>query len=211
MKKYDIGFVATGSVMTIVFLILVNYFTSVQYPWFIYPAFILVLFPLGLYCVYAKKYTLFSMVGSFLLLLFLITENYIDMPSYPWFFYTLAPIVMWPALMLLGKRAKSMTAALIGSFSFILYYIILNIFLAPQTPWFIFPAFVILWWPLSLYHIKRKSYFGFSISASLFISLFFISINAIFSPQEIWAVYPIFTVLWWPLSMYYFNYKKRNI
>nr|WP_295975699.1 hypothetical protein [uncultured Bacillus sp.] len=210
MKKYEIGFVVTGSVMTIVFLILVNFLTSAQYPWFIYPVLAILLFSLGLFSVRAKKYILFSVLGSFLLLLYFIIVNYIHTPGYPWFSYAVAPIIMWPALMILGKRAKTMTIALIGSISFILYYTLLNIFLAPQVPWVIFPAFVILWWPLSLYHIQRKSYLGFSISASLFISAFFISVNAIFSPQEVWAVYPIFTVLWWPLSMYYFIYRRKN-
>ena len=209
MKKYEMGFVVTGSVMTIVFLVLINFLTSAQYPWFIYPTLAILLFPLGLYCVREKKYTLFSVLGSFLLLLYLIIVNYINTPSYPWFSYAAAPIVMWPALVVLGKRAKSMATALIGSIAFILYYILLNIFLAPQVPWAIFPAFVILWWPLSLYHIKQKSNFGFSITASLFISVFFISVNAIFSPQDIWAVYPIFAVLWWPLSMYYFVHKRK--
>ncbi|MBL3643362.1 hypothetical protein JMN23_13480 [Bacillus sp. RHFB] len=210
MKKYEIGFVVTGSVMTIVFLILINFLTSSQYPWFIYPVLAVLLFSLGLYCVRAKKYTLFSVLGSFLLLLCLIIVNYINTPGYPWFSYTVGPIVMWPALVIQGQRAKTMTTALIGSISFILYYILLNIFLAPQVPWVIFPAFVILWWPLSLYHVQQKSYFGFSISASLFISVFFISVNAIFSPQEVWAVYPIFAVLWWPLSMYYFSYRQKK-
>lgn len=210
MKKYDIGFVVTGSVMTIVFLILTNIFTSAQYPWFIYPALVIVMFSLGFYCVSAKKYTLFSVLGSFLLLLYLIIVNYINTPDYPWFSYTAAPIVMLPTLVILGKRIKTMTTALIGSISFIIYYMLLNIYLAPQVPWVIFPAFVILWWPLLLYHIQQKSYFGFSISASLFISIFFISVNAIFSPQEVWAVYPIFAVLWWPLSMYYFYRRQIN-
>ena len=123
--------------MTIVFLVLVNFLTSAQYPWFIYPTLALLLFPFGLYCIAEKKYTLFSVLGSFLLLLYLIIVNYINTPSYPWFSYAAAPIVMWPALVMLGKRAKSMAIALIGSITFILYYILLY-FLAPQVPWGLF-------------------------------------------------------------------------
>lgn len=38
----------------------------------------------------------------------------------------------------------------VGSTSIILYYLILNIFHSPQYPWvMIFPAFAVLWWPLS--------------------------------------------------------------
>lgn len=209
MKKYEWHFVVTGCVLTIIFLILVNFLTSAQYPWFIYPTLALLLFPLGLYCITEKKYSLFSLVGSFSLFIYLVTVNYIHTPGYPWFLYAAAPIILWPILTILGKRNNQLFVASFMSILFILYYAILNIYLAPPYPWVIFPAFAILWWPLSLYHIKRKTYFAFSITATLFISLFFISVNVFYSPGTIWAAYPIFSVLWWPLSMYYFVYRRR--
>ncbi|RLL43984.1 hypothetical protein D8M04_13100 [Oceanobacillus piezotolerans] len=209
MKRYEWRFIATGCALTIFFFIIVNYITKTQYPWFIYPTLLLLLLPLGLYCIFEKKHTLFSLVGSFLILLYLVTENYLNTPDYPWVLYAVAPIVLWPVLILLGKRNNSMFVACTISTFFILYYVILNIYLAPPYPWAIFPAFAILWWPLSLYHVKRKSYFAFSVSAAIFISLFFISVNVFFSPRTIWAVYPAFAVLWWPLSMYYYYYRRK--
>lgn len=209
MKKYEWRFVAAGSVLTIIFLIVVNFITGAQYPWFIYPTLMLLLLPFGLYSIMEKKHTLFSLVGSFVILAYLVTENLIQTPEYPWFLYTAAPIVLWPILMILGKRNRNMAVAITTSVMFILYYAMLNVFLEPTYPWAIFPAFTILWWPLSLYHAKRKSYFAFSIHAAIFISLFFISVNVFFSPAEVWAVYPIFAVLWWPLTMYYFNYRRK--
>lgn len=208
MKKYQWGFVATGSIMTILFLIMVNFITSEEYPWFIYPSVLLLLLPLGLYCIFEKKHVLFSLVSCFIVTLLLITENYIKTPEYPWVLYAVAPIILWPIIAILGKRNANMFVASSISTIFILYYVLLNIYLAPSNPWAIFPAFVILWWPLTLYHIKRESFFAFSVSASLFISMFFISINVFYSPNTIWAIYPIFAVLWWPLSMYYFHYRK---
>ncbi|WP_042150133.1 hypothetical protein [Paucisalibacillus sp. EB02] len=208
MKKYQWGFVATGSTITIIFLIVVNFITSEEYPWFIYPTVLLLLLPLGLYCIFEKKHILFSMVGSFIILVFLIMENSIKTPGYPWVLYAAAPIVLWPIISILGKRNANMFVASSISILFILYYVFLNINLAPSNPWAMFPAFVILWWPLTIYHIERKSSFAFSISAALFISLFFISVNIFYSPNAIWAIYPIFAVLWWPLSMYYFYYRK---
>lgn len=209
MKKYEWGFVSAGSVLTIIFLIVVNFITGAQYPWFIYPALLLLLIPFGIYSIIEKRHMLFSLVGSFVILVYLVTENIIQTPDYPWVLYAAAPIVFWPILMILEKRNKNMSVAITMSAVWILYYVSLNFYLAPGYPWAIFPAFAILWWPISLYHAKRKSYFSFSIHAALFISLFFISVNVFFSPGEVWAVYPIFAVLWWPLSMYYFYYRRK--
>lgn len=208
--RYEWRFVMAGSVLTIVFLMVVNFLTTTHYPWFIYPSVLLLLLPLGIYSLIAKKQTLFSLVGSLVLFIVLLLENYMKTPDYPWFLYAVAPLILWPVLVLLGKRNGNMIVAVGVSILFILYYVLLNIYLAPSYPWSIFPAFVILWWPLSVYHAKRRSYFAYSIQATIFISLFFISVNLFFSPNEVWAVYPIFAVLWWPLSMFYF-YRGRRV
>lgn len=210
MNKFNTGFALAGSIMSIIFFILVNYLTSPQHVWFIYPALALLLWPIGVYCSKNKKQKLFSILSSTLIILFLIAENMIDSPDYPWSLYAIYPIIWWPIIISLGKKGGTMTVAWIGSLSIILYYSILNVTLAPGYLWMIYPAFVVLWWPLSLYHARKKSYFEFSIQASFLIILFFTIVNIISSPNTIWAVYPIFAVLWWPLSMYYFVYKRKT-
>ncbi len=195
--------------MTILFLIVVNFLTSTEHLWALYPAFSLLISAVGIYCIYKKKYLLLSFLCSLLTLLFLIIMNVLNTPEYPWVLYTIAPIILWPILVSVGKYAGTLLIALLGSTGIILYYLILNLFLAPGYPWVIFPAFVVLWWPLVIYHVKRKTYFNFSLQASLFISLFFILLNIISTPDTIWAVYPIFAVIWWPLSMYYFVHKRK--
>ncbi|MFD2043345.1 hypothetical protein ACFSTA_02985 [Ornithinibacillus salinisoli] len=209
MKKYDVGFVVAGSLMTIVFLITINFITSSKYIWSVYPSIALLLFPIGFYLMKKKEYTLFSILSSLGISIYLIVENFMSTPGYPWFLYAVAPLAIYPILVILGKRAQTMPVAIIGSGSIIIYYLVLNLFLSPQYPWVIFPAFAVLWWPLTIYHVKRKAYVRFSIYASIFISVFFISVNAISSPHEIWAIYPIFVVLWWPLSMYFFVHKRQ--
>lgn len=209
MKKFDIGFAAAGSVMSIIFLILVNFLTSSQYLWFIYPAFALLFWPIGVYCARNARHKLLSILYSALIIVFLITENIIHSPNHPWALYAIFPIIWWPILVLLGKHAKTMPVAWIGCVSIILYYSTLNAILSPEYPWAIYPAFAILWWPLSLYHARKKTYFEYSVQATFLIIVFFLIVNIISSPQTIWAVYPIFCVLWWPLSMYYFVYKRR--
>jgi len=209
-KKLDKGFLAAGSVMTIVFIIIANFLTTPSYPWFIYPAIALLFSTVSLILGKRGEYFKLSLYDSTFLLIFFIVVNYMHTPDYPWFLFVLGPIVLWPILMFLGHKAKSLNTALIGSLGIIFYYSILNMLLFPQYIWVIYIAFPVLWWPLAVYHVKNKTYFNFSVHASLFISLFFIIVNMINSPQTIWAVYPIFIVLWWPLSMYYFYYKKIN-
>jgi hypothetical protein len=80
--------------------------------------------------------------------------------------------------------------------------------MSPDYPWAIYPAFAVIWWPLALYYVRKKQYYSFSISASSLMIAFFITVNVVSSPDTIWAIYPIFAVLWWPLSMYYFQVKR---
>lgn len=209
MRNFDAGFAAAGSVMSIVFFILINYLTSPDYPWFIYPFFVLLLWPIGVYCAKKGKHKQLSLAYCELIIAFLTAENYLHTPYYPWSLYALFPILWWPIFVHLEERARTLPVALAGSASIILYYGILNVLLSPGYPWVIFPAFAIVWWPLSIYHAKNKTFFKFSIHATLVIAAFFISVNAISAPHTIWAVYPIFCVLWWPLSMYHYVYKRK--
>ncbi len=210
MSRYAAGFSIAGSVLTIAFLIVVNLITNGSHPWFIYPSFVLLLWPISHYFMVKGEQKKFSMVCSLLIIGFLFVVNYIQTPEYPWFLYPILPILWWPILIYLGKRAKSLAVAMVGSTSIMLYYIILNIFLAPGHPWAIYPIFAVLWWPLAIYHAQKRSYVAFSVHASLLIGIFFITVNMITSPDTIWAVYPIFAVIWWPLSMYYFVHKRKS-
>ncbi|MBB6514274.1 hypothetical protein GGQ92_003097 [Gracilibacillus halotolerans] len=209
MKNIGLLFAVLGSGVTISFLVMVNLVTNSTYLWFIYPVPLLLMLPIGLYSFFEQKHTLFSLIGSIVFLIQLVTINLIHTPSYPWFLYALGPIMMWPILSVLGKRNKNVFVASSMSMLFILYYVVLNFYISPGYLWCIFPAFAILWWPLSLYHVKKKSYFAFSVNATILMSVFFICINVLFSPNTIWAVYPIFAVLWWPLSMYFYYYKRK--
>lgn len=194
--------------MTIVFLTVVNIITSPGYSWFIYPGFAVAFLTIGLYSMKHRMHKQLAISYSVLIIVFLLVTNYLNTPDYPWFLYAVFPIIWWPILVHLGEKAGSMKVAVIGSSSIILYYAILNILLAPGYPWAIYPAFVVLWWPLSIYHAGKRAYFMFSVHASLLITVFFITVNWVSSPTAIWAVYPIFVVLWWPLSMYYFVHKR---
>lgn len=208
--KHFISFSVVGSLMTMLFLAIVNYSTTPQTLWFIYPCLLLLLWPITLYFMSKKLYKQYAVVCSAMIIAFLITENLLYSPQHLWFIYAIYPIIWWPILMFLEEKAKTLNIALIGCVSTIIYYSIINIIMSPQYPWAIYPAFLVIWWPLALYHAQKKTFVAFSVYASLLISIFFIIVNIVSSPSTVWAIYPIFVVLWWPLSMYFYVYKRKQ-
>ena len=45
----------------------------------------------------------------------------------------------------------------------------------------------------------------FSVIGSLMVIALMVFINMYYTPQTIWFVYPLFGILWWPLSMVFFG------
>lgn len=211
MKKDIIDFLAMGGLLTGIFLFVVNMTTTPHIIWFVYPCIFLLLWPGTLYFAYRKKMKSYSVVTSSILIITLFIINMIESPEVLWFLYPAYPILWWPIFIFLGKRARKFSVAIMGAIVTILYYGVLNVAISPQYIWFIYPSFAVIWWPLSIYHVKKKAYVSYSVNASILISLFFITVNIVTTPHEIWAIYPIFSILWWPLSMYFFVYKRRQI
>lgn len=211
MKKDVIDFISLGSLMTGVFLIIVNMITTPQIIWFIYPCIFLLLCPGMLYFAYRNQLKSYSICMSMIIVVTLFIINMMQTPDILWFLYPAYPILWWPIIIHLGRRLGELSVSLYGAVVTIAYYLLLNIFISPEYIWFIYPSFVILWWPLTIYHMKQKFYVLYSMNASIFISLFFIIVNMETTPDEIWAIYPIFCILWWPMSMYFFVYKRKQI
>lgn len=155
----------------------------------------------------AKAY---SVVGSLIILAFFTADNFMNSPSYPWVPFTIFPVLLWPFCVFLGKRAYKPLAAVGLSAVGIAYYIVLNMLIDTGFPWAIFPAYALLWWPLSVGFAKRGHAMSFSICGTLLSAAFFITTNVITTPHTIWAAYPIFALAWWPLATYYFVYKRRR-
>ena len=56
---------------------------------------------------------------------------------------------------------------------------------------------------------KRGLGLAFSIVGSILIILLMIFVNFYYTPHVIWCIYPIFAVLWGPLTMLFFYLKNR--
>ena len=192
-----------GSIVIIVSLFVTNYVTSPAVIWFYYPAFAVIWWPLSVFLAGPRTIKAYSVVGALFLAAFFTLENLFKSPFCPWALLTYFPVLMWPVGTLSGKRLGNLPAALFGSLAGILYYTILNVTVFPGFPWAIFPAYALLWWPLAIAFAKRKRPLLFSVTGTLLSAALFIAVNAVSSPGTVWAVYPIFALLWWPLSTYY--------
>lgn len=208
--KQEIVFATLGSMMTIVFLMIVNLLTSPEHLWFLYPSHILILWPVSLYFLSEKQYKFGVLFAGSVIIFFLSINNYFNSPGHPWVLYAAYSIVLLVVLTFLGKASIKLSVAIIGSLAAILYYSILNYYLSPGYPWAVYPAYAVLWWPVLLYFTKTKRYFGLSVFGTFLTVVFFIVVRAISTPNVIWEVYPIFLILWWPLSMYFYGSNKRT-
>lgn len=210
-RRYAMGFSIVGSLVIIAFLFITNYLTSWSYPWFIYPSFAVIWWPLSVFLMKPRTAKAYSVISSLVILAFFSVDNLINSPSTPWILFTIFPVLLWPICIFLGRRVLELPTALGLSTVGIAYYIMLNILIFPGFPWAIFPAYVLLWWPLSVAFARRGHAMLFSICGTLLSAALFISLNVRATPQTIWAVYPIFALAWWPLATYYFVYKPRRL
>ena len=57
---------------------------------------------------------------------------------------------------------------------------------------------------------KAKNAMRFSLFGSLIITALMVFINLYYTPGTIWFIYPVFGVLWWPLSLFFFGRWRRK-
>lgn len=200
----------SGFAVTAVFFAVTNYMTSPAVLWFYYPVFALLWWPLSALLAGPRTVKIYSAAGALLILVFLAAVNLLNAPFCPWALLAVFPVLMWPACVLLGRRAGHIGAALALSAAGIAWYAVLNLTLFPGFPWAIFPAYALLWWPLSVALAGRGHPMLYSVCGTALSAALFLTLNLAATPRSIWAVYPIFALLWWPLCVYYFVYRPRR-
>jgi len=59
---------------------------------------------------------------------------------------------------------------------------------------------------------RRRNNLLYSVIGSLLIIGLMVFINLYYSPHTVWFVYPMFAVIWWPLSvlLYYMNHRDGD-
>ena len=178
--------------------------------WAIHPIFVALWWPMSLYFLNRHAFKAFSVAGSLLTIAYLIGCNLLS-TSYPWALYACFPIILWPLSMFFGKQLGAFRFSVVASLATLAWYGALNIFLAPVSPWIIFIAFPLLWWPLSVRFYGRRRPDIYAVVMSGLSIVFFAAVNLIYSPGAIWAFIPAFALLWWPLSVIFYDRRRPDI
>lgn len=133
---------------------------------------------------------------------FLLMHRLFTAGAHPWYWYTFFPLFWWVFAAAAGEAAYKPRTVLAGAGAALLYYGALNLWLSPATPWILFlagPAAVAV---LCSVFAAKKQHFALSVCVSAAAILYFAAINLVYTPHAVWAVYPAFGILWWPLSMW---------
>lgn len=210
MKRSFI-FSAAGSFIIIAFLFTVNYLTSWGHPWFIYPTFVVLWWPMSMFFAGNKNYKAFSLAGSVLVTAFFFLVNTITSPAYPWFIFPTFAIWWWPMAMYIAGTKRYKLFSVIASLFTIAFFLVINLLSSPNVIWFIYPAFAVIWWPMSQIICGAKKYKLYSVVASLYFIGFLALVNYITSPGYAWFYYPAYVIAWWPLSMFLLKKKSAKM
>lgn len=200
-KSYATPFAIAGSALIAVLLAVTNYITTPGTLWCIYPIYAVAWWPLGVALCRAKHYLAFAILGSLLTIAFLAAVNMLTSPQYLWFLYTVPPLLCFPVGVYFRSKMQSLAVAASFSAIIIAYYIVVNILLTPGRIWAIYPIYLTLWWPLSLYFNARGKYKAFSVAGAVMTIAFFIASNLLETAFP-WALFACFPVIWWPTAMF---------
>ena len=122
--------------------------------------------------------------------------------AHAWYWYAFFPLVWWVYGTALGKKAFRPRPMAAGALLMLVYYGALNRFLSPAVPWVLFLAGPIAAAVISSVLCPKKAYVQYAVWMAAALILWFTAINLLFTPHTVWAVYPAFAILWWPLSMW---------
>jgi hypothetical protein len=207
-KAGTLAFALVCSAVTIAYYAALNLLLSPGYPWAVYPAFAVAWWPLSMYFAKKRQWIGYSFAASALAIAFFIIVNLVSSPGVNWAIYPIFAVLWWPMAMLAARRKSWLGFALAGAALTVAFFTYVNLITSPDVNWAIYPIFAVLWWPLSVWAARKKSALVFAVTGAAMTAAFFVLVNMLTSPGVPWAVFPIFAVLWWPLSVFFFR-KKR--
>lgn len=186
-----------------------NLFFETRYPFAVYVVYGLAFWPLGFIFRNRENTKLLSVVGTIVNIGFFVALNmFFVKQDYIWAIYVIGPLLWWPISTFAGKWAKTLSFAIISFLLLSAYYAVINLFIVTGHPFVIYTMFALIWWPLGVAYGKHRNHRLFSIQALFVFSLFFGLVNYVTTPHVLWAIYPIFGLIWWPLSVFFFGKKK---
>jgi hypothetical protein len=199
-RRYSIGFSIVGSLLIIGFLAFINYSNGSRFPWFIYPSYAVLWWPIVTLLAGRNLGKMLSLVGSLITIALLFMTNYLTSWSYPWFLFPSFAILWWPISVFLAPRNCKLFS-IIASAVLIAFFVTTNYITTPSVLWFYYPLFAVIWWPLSVFFAKPKTIKAYSILGALIIIAFLTFESISKSPNCPWALFTYFPVLMWPVSV----------
>ena len=142
------------------------------------------------------------MAGSLICILFFITTNLTinQMTGIDsiWFIYPVFAVLWWPLSLIFHGWGRYREYSLVSTFFIILFLITTNYVTSPGHPWFLYAAYPVLWWPITLYAGRKAGTVGYALIGSVSTILYYSALNYQISPAYPWAIFPAFAVLWIP-------------
>ncbi|MDF2942293.1 MAG: hypothetical protein K0S01_1151 [Herbinix sp.] len=114
------------------------------------------------------------------------------------------------------RNGLSLAFSIWGGSLILALFLFINFYYTPNTIWFVYPAFAVVWWPMTMYfQWYRNKYdvpigFAFSVCSFVLIIGLMLFINIYYTPKILWFVYPIFAIIWWPLAMFFHNLRQKT-
>lgn len=205
-RMCSLPFALSIAAFIIAYYVAVNILLTPGRFWAAYPIFVTLWWPMSLYFTGKKQYKAFSVFGALWTIAFFTVSNVLT-SVFPWAMYTCFPVLLWPTAMFFGKKLGGFKFSVFASLCILLWYAALNVLNSPGSPWAIFIAFPVLWWPLSVGFFGRHKPHIYALVMSALSIAFFIVVNIIYSPGTLWAFYPAFALLWWPMTLLFARKK----
>lgn len=170
-RRYLIGFSVVGSILTILFFAFINYTTSPRFPWFIFPSFAVLWWPILTIFIGRRSMRILSLIGSLVTIAFLFGLNYITSWGYPWFLYPSFAVLWWPLALFFGARNRKLFSV-VGFIVLTVFFMVTNLVTSPNVIWFYYPVFGALWWPLSMLLAGPKTNKIYSVAGAVLLLAF---------------------------------------
>ncbi len=176
-----------GSAHIILFLAGINLIFSPRVNWAFIPCFAVLWWPIAIFL--GRKNKALSIIGSLHIIALIIGINAIFSPGYQWAMFVIFPIIWWPISIFRGEKAKSIPFAIVSSVIITIYYVLINIFVEPRHPFWIYVAYALIWWPLCLAFRGKIGGKIIAIIALLANIAFILYISQIVRPEYNWSIY----------------------
>jgi len=201
-KLRSLGAALALGAAIIAYYVTLNLMLTPGYFWAVYPIYAVLWWPMSVYFNQRGKYREMSVAGSVITIAFLIIIN-LQHDAYPWALYACYPLVWWPLAVFFGKKLGGLKFSILASVCTVLWYGALNLWLEPGSPWIMFILYAGLWWVLSVCFARRGAPHWYAAVMTGVSALFFGAVNLVYSPGVLWAHYPVYAMLWWPVTLFF--------